>query len=387
MDPSDSGIHVERIEGISDFSRAAQYLVERGCPRPILPYPAEFEIIQELHRDISQDFHLCIFKKEEKIIGYAPYLRRKSMQNIRFGEKTIHGFAFEAIQILRPNTAQWGSISGTPQELLLFLAKNEPAMAITVPELDVNTELWRAIQDIGAKHYFLSNDLPFDHYLHYFKGNYDAFYQTKSKNSKKQIKYKTNVLNKRVGPGLKLEEYTAEQSLERFLQAANAISVKTYQAELFGEVIEDSAAMRRLFGLYARNGYFRSFILWADQLPIAFALGTQTPDGLYELSIMGYDPDWSEFNAGFNCTLKIVQHLYLHNTPERMDIGGGGNDLKRLFGTTKTVNMSPILLPKSLYGMALHRLGAISEQANRGIVFILDKLGLKTRVKQWFRRR
>jgi hypothetical protein len=349
MNVSQMEISIEEIKGPSAFITFPDYIQTTDCPRNIFPFPHEFDLILEKYKKESEGLGVFVFKQQERVIGYAAHIRKRSILKMRLGEKVVCAPKFDVIQILRPNSSQWGNNREIPKILLLFLSKEKPEYAICATEIRVGSELWDAFQSIGTKSYLPFNNRPFVHYFHYFEDSYDSFYRKKSKSSRSQIRYKNNRLRKKVGPGLRFEEYSNEESVKAFLKAANSISVRTYQARLFGEVVENSDDNRKLLTLYGRYGYFRSFVLWADQLPISFILGFQTADGVYELAIMGYDPDWYEYNPGFNCNIMLLKCLYENNTPHLMDPGGGDNDLKRLLGNKKKESVSPVLFPKTQF--------------------------------------
>ena len=386
MNVSQMEINIEEIKGPSAFITFSNYLQNSDCPKNILPFQHEFDLILEKYKKESEGLGVFVFKQQERVIGYAPYICRRSILKMRLGEKVVYSPKFDAIQILRPNSSQWGNNTEVPRNLLLFFSKQKPEYAICATEIRVGSEIWHGFQSIGTKLYLSFNNRPFVHYFHYFEDSYDTFYRKKSKSSRSQIRYKTNRLRKKVGPGLRFEEYSSEVSVEAFLKAANSISVKTYQARLFGEVIENSDDNRKLLTLYGRYGYFRSFVLWADQLPISFILGFQTADGVYELAVMGYDPDWYEYNPGFNCNIMLLKCLYENNTPHLMDPGGGDNDLKRLLCNKTKKSVSPVLFPKTPYGTALYYLGIASDLTNRWTVSILKRIGIKNKIKRWFRK-
>ena len=382
----DPEMTTEHFPGPEHFKNLEDFLRKNGCSADILPYPKELEFLVAKYKSEANGFGALCFKRYEQIVGYCPYLIRKSTINIRLGEKSICNPIYDVIQILRPNSKQWGNDPNTQLAAFSFFLEKERRMAICATELDAGSALWKNFLSIGTDKFFLTNDYGFPHYFHYFEESYDAFYKTKSRNSRKQIKNKTNKLEKRLGSTLAFREYADEESVVPFLQAANSISVKTYQAKLFGELIENSDETRRLFTLYARYGWFRSFILWAGNLPISFILGFQTPDGIYELAVMGYDPEWYEYNAGFNCNLRALRCLYERNTPQLLDPGGGDNDLKRLLGNRKRESVNPILLPKSFSGAALYAIKSFSEYANRKAVSILEHAGIKGTIKRWLRK-
>ena len=385
--PPNGRIIVEQIEGASKFLAFPESLKNSGCPKKMLPYPKEFDLLLEKYKSESDGLGVLIFRQDGHIIGYVPYVRRKSLLKIRMGEKHLFALKFSAVQILRPNSLQWGDNQMVPKTALNFFLKHEPNQAIRATEIHPDSPLWKSYLHFGKNHFFMCNKRPIKHHFHYFDVNYDSFLRKFKKQTRRTIKRKLKNVRHTFGSKLFIREYDSLDSVESFLDASNIISVKTYQAKLFGEVVENSYEMRKLLLSYARYGYFRSFILWIDQLPISFLLGFQTPDGVYEHAIMGYDPDWSRYSPGFCCNILLLKRLYKSNTPNFIDFGQGTNQLKQILGNRETETISPILLPKSPYGKLIYSLYSFSEATNRFIVKRLDDLGLKNRLKNYFRKR
>jgi hypothetical protein len=216
--------------------------------------------------------------------------------------------------------------------------------------------------------------------------SYEKFYESLSRNSKRQIKRNKKKIEKKVGEDTRFVEYTSEEDVEKFLAAANTISVKTYQARLFGEVVENTKEDIALYRYYARLGFFRSFIFWIKEKPISFLLGFQTPDGVYDHAIMGYDPNWMPYGPGFRCNVLFLEKLYEKNSPICIDFGGGDSQLKRLMANNTRESVTPILFCKTFKGTVLFFIGSTTEMFNRKIVLILERIGIKNTIKKWFRK-
>ena len=382
---SQEPLDVRDHHGLSFLLDLRRLLVSAGLPEDRAPHEHEMELIAERNRATPDGSGVLVGLRGGRVVGYAPYLLRTRHVPIRLGEKVFGRVRFRAVQLLRPNSSQWGE-APTCEEILIYLARSQPGVAVCASEIDTAGPLWEAIGRVGRRHYLVSQSAPFVHMFHLFANSYDAFLSGRSKKTRAQFRNSRNRLKKIAGDGLALDEYTDAGDVARFLAAANEISARTYQARLFGEVVECTAESKHLYDRYARCGLFRSYILRAGLTPIAFLLAYGEPDGTHVWATEGYDPDWREGSPGTNCALMVVERLYELGTFAKIDFGGGYSEQKRFLGNHERMAVNPMLLPKTLKGASLLAVETIVEGGNRHAVALMAKTRLRARIKQWLRR-
>jgi hypothetical protein len=126
-------------------------------------------------------------------------------------------------------------------------------------------------------------------------------------------------------------------------------------------------------------------VLWHGNVPLCFVLGHQRVDGTYEHRQTGYDPEWRDFSPGIYCNVLLLQHLYGADRPVLLDFGSGDSEYKRLFSNESLSTANPVLipdLPRYAFAYWLHGSAAA---ANSALVGLLERWGLKDRIKRWLR--
>lgn len=171
-----------------------------------------------------------------------------------------------------------------------------------------------------------------------------------------------------------------------FLDAIEAVSKRTYQGRMLGLAItrEGHIGNRAIEG--ARRGYTRCYLLTVNEEPIAWRIGFQSGDVFCSHHI-GYDPDFEDWHPG------VLMHLYSirHMTEALEDVSVldllyGDNDFKRRASNRSRLESNYYLFPRTLRGaatfLALKCCNQLSEKVGR----MLERHGLKARLKGWLRR-
>lgn len=148
---------------------------------------------------------------------------------------------------------------------------------------------------------------------------------------------------KKIG-ATRLVRITEPGQIAEFLEAAHAISKRTWQSEKLGLRIHNNDAELRFFTLLAARQSLRSYVLFVDEKPVAFLIGTQH-QGLFNYEEVGYDRDFADRSPGQVLLLQVLEELLSNNPPRVFDFGGGTADYKQLFATTASMSGNLWLVP------------------------------------------
>lgn len=132
-----------------------------------------------------------------------------------------------------------------------------------------------------------------------------------------------------------------------FLEAAHTISKRTWQSEKLGLRIRNNESELRFFTLLAARQSLRSYLLFVDEKPAAFLIGTQH-QGLFNYEEVGYDRDFADRSPGQVLLLQVLEELLSNNPPRVFDFGGGTADYKQLFATTNSMSGNLWLVPPGM---------------------------------------
>lgn len=322
--------------------------------------------------------------RDARTILLAPCLSQTLRLPIRFGEKVLFTFSLPCVR-LTPAAQHGVRCVADAHALLQWLRADLPRSTVVLTDCVTSSPLYAALDQAGSMGYRASKLEPDIHLFHRFADSYQAFFDSRSSKYKNQLRKKEKVFVGRFGTDFELREYRAPESVKEFLEVAAGINRKTYQFRLFGETVDSDdmavADARRA----ALAGQFRSFVLWHGHVPLCFVLGHQRVDGTFEHRQTGYDPEWRDFSPGIFCNVLLLQRLYDADRPLLLDFGSGDSEYKRLFSNETLSTANPVLIPDlARYALAYWLHGAAAA-ANATLVDLLERWGLKDRIKRWLR--
>lgn len=169
-----------------------------------------------------------------------------------------------------------------------------------------------------------------------------------------------------------------------FLDAAHLISQRTWQSAQLGLRIRNDDSEAQLFTFLATQHALRSYLLYVDEKPVAFLIGTQF-QGHFSYEEVGYDRDYADRSPGLVLLLHVLEDLLKNDPPRRFDFGGGEADYKRLFATSTSESGSVWLVPPSLqpqFWLEFLRACRLTDRLAR---VVICKLGLTTFFRQLIR--
>lgn len=339
-------------------------------------------------RDIfnnTDTYAAIVGRRQRRVTLIAPHYHQRLGLPVRIGEKVLFRIDFPSMRFLPYTQNGVGSIENS-FELINWLRLAYPKITLVFTDLMTDSSLYTAVASGKIHGYHLVCNHPAAHLFHVFRESYEVFFQEKSSKYKNQLRKKEKLFQEKFGSSYEFKEYRMIDDVQAFFDAANTINKKTYQNKLFGETVDNSPEMIRSYSALANQGTFRSFILWHDAIPLCFILGFQGKDGKFQHQKTGFDPEWREYSPGIYCNILMLKRLYEIDRPVLLDFGSGDADYKRLFSNKSGMSASPVLIPRSFGNYPYYLLYAASVRFNQKLVDILEKFGVKDKVKRLLRR-
>ena len=188
-----------------------------------------------------------------------------------------------------------------------------------------------------------------------------------------------------VGAGHSTRCFRAPDEVPAFIAAAGAVSRKTWQYRLMGAGLRDDETLCRRHVALAQRGWFRSYVLYAGEKPIAFQLGFVYRGRFYSEQ-MGYDPDWAPHHVGIFLHTEIIADLAANGSVREIDFGNGDSLYKKRLSTASTVEGYFYLIPSHRGGRLLVA-GIRTTNAVSGVLgATLGRFGLRTKTRDLMRR-
>lgn len=192
-----------------------------------------------------------------------------------------------------------------------------------------------------------------DHWwLENFPKGRESFLGTlgRSQRSKLQRKYK-KVLNHFAGK-VQVRSFRSVEDLPAAIADMETIASKTDKRKIFGDGFFDTPEIRKHMAVAAAKGWLRLYILYLEDRPAAFWMGT-----VYHRCLQGdhtgYDPAWSEFSPGIFLFLNILEDLREEHI-QSIDFGYGNTQLRQTFGNLRRVESRAQIYAPTWRGIELN---------------------------------
>ncbi|MBF0623710.1 MAG: GNAT family N-acetyltransferase [Magnetococcales bacterium] len=172
--------------------------------------------------------------------------------------------------------------------------------------------------------------------------------------------------------------------MAEFHRQARGLSALTYQERLLDAGLPGDDGFLRTLEDQARVGDVRGCLLYDGAQPIAYLL-TPRVAGAWLYQHLGYDPAASRWSPGTVLQYLVLEALFEEGQGGWFDFTEGEGAHKRFFATHALDCGNLFLLrptPANLLLVAAH---VALEGLSRSLVAVLDRLGLKARLKRLFR--
>lgn len=172
--------------------------------------------------------------------------------------------------------------------------------------------------------------------------------------------------------------------IAEFLEVAHTISQRTWQSEKLGLRIHNNDSELRFFTTLATQQTLRSYLLFVDEKPAAFLIGTQH-NGLFSYEEVGYDREFADRSPGQVLLLQVLDDLLGDHPPRVFDFGGGTADYKQLFATTAFISGTLWLVPPGVRPQLCLAYLRACRLLDRTARVVAKKLGATTLLRQLIR--
>lgn len=183
----------------------------------------------------------------------------------------------------------------------------------------------------------------------------------------------------------RLERITEPHQIADFLAAAQQVAKHSWQSDLLGLRIHNDDFELQLFTLLASLGALRSYLLWKDDAPVSFCIGTQH-NGVFHYEEVAYHRDFSRKSPGQVMVVKMLEDQFEHDTASVFDFGGGDAEYKRQFGNSIGESGHIWLLRPGLRSRLIAAYLGGRRLLSTTLRSALERTGLIDRVRQWTRK-
>jgi len=336
--------------------------------------------------------HAYFLEAPDGTVGYAPFLLQPWRLRFRLGEITLGARPLVRFHLMGGPLLAGGESEPEPAAAALLAAVREalgPGQVVFFEGVPLDSTLGRLLGGTAARRlpfHVVRYGAPSPRHFIRLPASLDDYFGRLGKRTREGLRRKRRKLRKHVGDRLELRRVTRGVDVDAFVEAAGAVSRKTYQWHLLGLGLRDPDALRERLRRLAEKGWTRCYLLVAGDAPVAFMIG-YAHRGIYHYIDVGFDPAWSAHSVGTVMHLEVLEELITSDDrPEVFDFSTGTGEHKERFGTESRVEANWLLIPRGFRGRCLATAFRTSEAVSSALARAAETLRIKTALKRWIRR-
>lgn len=189
-----------------------------------------------------------------------------------------------------------------------------------------------------------------------------------------------------VGQHYRTRCFRTPSEVSEFVADSMELSRKTHQYQLLGAGLRDREMLERCYLAASELGWFRSYVLYANDKAIAFQVG-YVHHGRFHAREIGYDPEWARHHVGIFLHTEIITDLAATNGAIReFDFGIGDTLHKQRLSTGSRVEGYFYLIPAHFRGTLMARSMRITNKVSSALGAVLERFGIRTKVRDLLRK-
>ena len=185
-----------------------------------------------------------------------------------------------------------------------------------------------------------------------------------------------------------LNAFETSSSVEKLMSEAEVVARKSYQRGL-GVGFENSPLLRRRLEFEAEKGWLRGYVLYIEDKPSAFWVGS-LHQGTFYIDFVGYDSDYAKHSPGLYLGINVIEDLFGPQANSRasgLDFGAGEGEWKATLGDRSWHEATVHIFAPTLPGLCLNALRSAPAAVNQAAKGLLRETKLLAYVKRKWRAR
>jgi hypothetical protein len=373
------------LEGIEDIRPIWEKIqAQETYPKINADIDRYLTIIKTTGEEIQP--YILLIKQNNNIASMLIGSIKKTPIRCKVGRNTILKPSLRVLSIV------YGGVLGNPSEgvcrfligELIKLLRNGELDVVYFNYLETNSLIYKVVRNmpgILSRGYFPKIE---SHVSMAIPRDFDHFMQSCSKNRRKHIRKYINRLEKEYPEKVTLSMCSKQEEVEHAIETISRISGRTYQRAFGGGLVNDEQT-RILWNNAAKNGWLRVYILHINNEPCAFRYGLKYR-GTYFGELIGYLPEWKEYNVGTVLFTKFLEQICQEPDIERIDFGFGGGFHKELGDSFSWAEAPAYIFAPRFFPIFVNLVFSLSRGITLFIQYCITKLGVFNSVQQ-FRRR
>jgi hypothetical protein len=328
--------------------------------------------------------HVILFSQNGQPKALAVGRLERRDMSITLGYKTLFKFKAHCLTIM------YGGLLGNWSKEIYRLLVIELLNSLKRNEADVAWfNLLRSdtqIYDIARKEpSFVCRDHVIEinpHWKMALPNSLNGFLQKMTSKHRYWLNRLPRVLEKDYPGKVIYKYYQRRNELDVLFTDAEEIARKTYQRNLDAGFI-DNSIMRQRLAMAADKGWLRAYLLYVDDKPCAFWIGTLYGK-VFHLDFTGYDSTFKRYEPGTILFMRMIEDL-TNSKVEEIDFGFGDAFYKQRFGDQHWIESSVYIYAPTIKGILLNANRTINLIPYRYLLRLAEKNNMLQKIKRLWR--
>ena len=274
--------------------------------------------------------HIVLLEENGEPVALAAGRLEDTNLPARLGYKVILNSRVRALTVV------YGGLLGDAASMPPLLA----AVGDSVKDERLDLVRFRMLELDSSQHTALTHGLPvlrkqrfapkLRHWRSALPGTLDDFLAQRSRRRRESVRRYSRRLEKTYGDDVRVEVVRDGAGLEKLFAESMVVHQETYQ-HILGVGFSDANVQRRLAELAADRGWFRGYMLYLREKPVAFWHGNAYR-GSFGVVSTGFDPAYADDRPGTYLLMRALEDLSGDGSAQVLDFGFGDADYKRHFG-------------------------------------------------------
>lgn len=328
--------------------------------------------------------HVILFSQNGQPAALAVGRLEKKDIGVTLGYKTLFKFKTHCLTIM------YGGFLGTWTQSISHLLVTELMKSLKQSEADI---AWFNLLRLDSKIYEMARQEPGffcrdrvtetnPHWKMNLPNNLNDFLQKMTSKHRYWLNRLPRVLEKDYPGKVVYKYYQDKAHLDQIFTDAEEVARNTYQRNIDAGFM-DNSIMRKRLTLAADHGWLRAYLLYVDEKPCAFWIGTLYGK-VFHLDFTGYDSAFKRYEPGTILFMRMIEDL-TNSKVEEIDFGFGDAFYKQRFGDQHWCESSVFIYAPTIKGIFLNVIRTINIILYTYLLRLAEKTNILQKIKRLWR--
>ncbi len=323
--------------------------------------------------------HAPLAMRSPSLPDTSGWVVRPVALKISLGERRLFWFPFTMAvkeahftELADDEYVNWSDWSAVPGHVDAVVIRSQP----------VTSPLPRRLATAGGVRYVPAQYLR---YYMEFNGTFEQYLQKFSSKVRSNRKREVKKFAEFSGGTIDFRQYRTAAEVEEFYRLARELSRKTFQERLLDAGLPDNETYRSNLLDLASQDRIRAYLMFKSGAAVAYLLTEVRVPDILLYRYLGYDPEFRSWSPGTVLHCLAFERLFAEQRFRFLDFTEGEGTHKKFFATGNRSCADIFFFRRTFKNRMFLLLHSSTEGFSRAVAGMLDRLGLKARIKKLLR--